>query len=88
MLRMRVRNGADRSRLPHVPAPSTRPARATCGRLALPHTQSDGRVVQAARTRSIPALTTAARPTKPACAACTAGDAAAAGDARAREPAR
>ena len=69
-------------------APSPRPARATCGRLVLLRTQSDGWVVQAARARSIPTLTAAARPTGPVAAACTAWDAAAAGDARASEPAR
>ena len=68
--------------------PPTRPARVTCGRLVVPRTQSDGWVVQAAKARSIPALTTAARPTEPACAACTAWDAAAVGDVRASEPAR
>lgn len=85
---MWAENGADRSRLPHVPASSTRPARATCGRLVLPRTQSGRWVVQAARARSIPTLTTAAHPTEPVAAACTAGDAGAAGDVRTSEPAR
>ena len=69
-------------------SPPTRPARVTCGRLVVPRTQSDGWVVQAARARSVPTLTAAARPTELACAACTAWGAAAAGDARASEPAR
>ena len=67
---------------------SPRPARATCGRLVLPRTQSDGWVVQAARARSIPTLTAAARPTAPVAAACTAWGAAAADGAGARKPAR
>ena len=68
--------------------PPTRPARATCGRLVVPRTQSDGWVVQAARARSIPTLTAAARPTEPVAAACTAWGATAAGDVKAGEPAR
>lgn len=54
----------------------------------MPRAQSGRWVVQAARARSIPTLTAAARPTELACAACTVWGAAAAGDARAREPAR
>ena len=68
--------------------PPTRPARATCEGLALPRVQSDGWGVQAARARSIPTLTAAAHPTEPVAAACTAWDAAAAGGAKAGEPAR
>ena len=47
----------------------------------MPRTQSDGWVVQAAKARSIPALTAAARPTGLAAAACTAWGAGATGDA-------
>lgn len=54
----------------------------------MPRTQSGRRLAQAARARSIPALTAAAHPTEPVAAACTAWDAAAAGDVRASEPAR
>ena len=70
------------------PRQRDQPARATCGRLVVPRTQSGRRLAQAARSRSIPTLTAAARPTEPVAAACTAWDAAAVGDARAREPAR
>ena len=79
-----IATAAARSR----PRQRDQPARATCGRLVLLRTQSDGWVVQAARARSIPTLTAAARPTEPVAAACTAWDAAAAGDVRASEPAR
>ena len=60
------------------------------GRLAdvFTRTQSGRWLAQAARARSIPPLTAATRPTEPVAAACTAWDAAAAGDARASEPAR
>ena len=85
---MWVRNGARRDGCRTSQTPSPRPARATCGRLVVPHTQSDGWVVQAARARSIPALTTAAHPTAPVAAACTAWDAAAGGDVRTSESAR
>ena len=61
------------------------------GQLAkvLPYRAQSGRsVVQTVRARSIQTLTAAARPTEPVAAACTAWGAAAADDARAREPAR
>ena len=70
------------------PRQRDQPAKATCGRLVLPRTQSGRWVVQAARAHSIPTLTAAAHPTEPACAACTAWDAAAVDDAKASEPAR
>ena len=80
----RMLTAAARSR----PRQRDQPARAPCGRLVVPRVQSDGWVVQAARARSIPTLTAAARPTGPVAAACTAWGAGAAGDARASESAR
>ena len=88
MLRMRVRNGAERDGIRTFQAPPTRPARATCEHLVLPRTQSGRWVVQAARAHSIPTLTAAARPTEPVAAACIAWGAAAVDDARVCEPAR
>ena len=76
-------NGAEHSRLPHVPDPANATSQSDLRTYVVPRTQPDGWVVQAAGARSIPTLTAAARPTAPVAAACTAWDAAAAGDARA-----
>ena len=81
-------NGAEHSRLPHVPDPANATSQSDLRTSVVPRTQPDGWVVQAAGARSIPTLTAAARPTESVAAACTAWDAAAAGDARASEPAR
>ena len=85
---MWVRIADERDNIRTFQTPPARPAKATCGRLVVPRTQSGRWVVQAARVRSIPTLTAAARPTEPVAAVCTAWGAAAVDDARVSEPAR